>query len=125
MAADIAVPVSNDTQLIATPIASSYSPITLACWNGIGHSRKYATVISCASAIACVAPVIIATPAAAPIRVDLIFIIDRLRVGRTHNRRELFRGQGCPCLVIYEVNMILTLNGSPHHFTIVQKVAVP
>jgi hypothetical protein len=40
IAADMAVPVSNDFQLTFMPSASSYRPLTLAYWNGIGHSRK-------------------------------------------------------------------------------------
>jgi len=40
IAADMAVPVSNERQLILTPISCSYVPIALAYSNGIGHSRK-------------------------------------------------------------------------------------
>src|SRR6056300_31673 len=70
IAALIAVPVSKLTQFTFTPISFSYVPICFAYSNGIGHSRKYATVIS---SIAEAAPADIISAAAAV--VDRIFFV--------------------------------------------------
>ena len=49
----MAVPVSKDRQVMSIPSARSYSPSAFAARNGIGHSRKYATVISSKAFAAC------------------------------------------------------------------------